>query len=222
MNDVNIRLQLGIVSDPPVGPVDANTALAPQAWRGAGLGVDLGIFNPKGAAVDLSDLDYLEVDIYPASIFSQLVGTNYRYNPYSTQPYPNLPPAPLQFVTILADDIESDIKLDEWLAGNAQQARAEFSFVQMQALSLGGKQSAPFWLVVSGQKSNGRRVIYGGTKFTVFESGVSDIYLPNAAAPVLVPAQTIFYVAPNAQIPFSETIVVEGQVVVDGGMLVQF
>lgn len=221
MNSVNLRLQLGIVSDPPVGPIDLNTQQPPKVWRGAGIAIDLGIFDGKGAAVDLSDLAFLEVDIYPAAIFNQLPGSNFTYNPYSVSPYPNLPPAPLQFVTIPTDDITPTIPLDEWEAGNAQQATADFSFIQTQQLELNGKQSQDFWLIVSGMRADGKRIIYGGTKLTVYESGAQSIYLPNNLAPILVPAGTILYIAPNQQMVFSETITVEGTIVIDGGMLIQ-
>lgn len=217
---INIRLQMTRVSNPPVSPLDIETGLAPQAWRGAGLGVDLALFAPNGSAVDLSDLDFLEVDIYPAAVLNIQPGTNFSYNPYSGLPFPNTPPAPQLFFTVDSEDITSDIGMDEWQAGNAQQASVYFSFIQMQSLDLGGQQSKDFWLVVSGKMSSGRRIIYGGTRLTVWESGAQDIYLPNNLPPLLVPDQTIYYIPPNQQVVFSQTIEVDG-LIVDEGFLVQ-
>ncbi len=79
-----------------------------------------------------------------------------------------------------------------------------------------------FWMVIHGLKSDGTRVVYGGAVLPVYASGQRGVYLPNASAPITVPEETIFYVAPNTQIPFSLAIDVEGTVVADGGTLVQF
>lgn len=220
-NQVNIRLQLGNKSNPPVGPIDAQTGTSPAIWRGSTVFIDVGIFDAKGAAVDLSDYDFLEVDIFPAAIANLRPGTNYNYNPYAVSPYPNLPPAPLEFVTIPQVDITDIIPLDEWEAGNTEQATAIFSAVQTLNLELNGKQSADFWLVVQAIKADKSKVTFGGTRLTVYESGAQGIYLPNNLAPLDVPEETILYIAPNQQMIFSQTITIEGTVVIDGGILIQ-
>lgn len=217
---INVRLQLGVVSNPPVPPIDINTGLAPQAWRGASLAVDIGIFDQQGGSVDLSNLDYIEADIFPASILNTTPGTNYSYAAFSNLPFPNLPPAPQLFSTVEADDIEPTISFSEWQAGNVQQARALFTWEQMQSLDLGGKPSAEFLLVVHGLTDAGERIIYGAAQFLVYESGAQGVYLPNNLAPLVVPAGTILYIPPNQQMPYSVPIDIEGVVNVDG-ILVQ-
>ncbi len=211
-----IRLELTAATNPPVPPIDVVTGNPPRAWRGSTLAIALGIFDANGAAVDLSDVEFLEVDIFPASYFASPP----NYNPYTPQPFPPLPPAPLVFVTIPASEITDTVSRDEWLAGAAQQAIATFSWVQMAQLDLDGKQAEDFYLVVHGMTPSGR-VIYGAAALPVFESGVQGTYLPNNLAPLVVPAETILYVGPNQQMPFSETIEVAGTVVIDG-LLVQY
>lgn len=220
-NDVTIRLQLGLASNPPAFPVDLNTGQAPACWRGGTLIVDVAVFDAAGAPVDLSDLVFLEFDIFPVPGNNQTPGSGFNYNPYSVSPYPNLPPAPLLFQSVAQDDIDSDVSLDEFRAGNARQAQAVFDWVQTMQLELDGRASRLFWLVIHGQTSANRRPVYGGAPLLVYASGATGIYMPNNLAPILVPEETILYVGPNQQMPFSLPITVDGQVVVDGGTLVQ-
>lgn len=216
-----IRLQLEIASDPPVPPIDLNTGQPPQLWRGATVGFNLGIFDRRtGACVDLSNVDFLEVAIFPKAILNQLSDTNFNYNPYSASIYPNLPPAPLVFTTIPAADITPIIERQDWVDGITQQANAVFGFVQTSQLELNGAPKADFWLSVAA-KVGGARIVYGGSWLTVYESGIQGIYLPNNLAPIDVPEDTTLYIGPNQQMPFAETINVEGTVVVDGGELAQ-
>ena len=50
---VPLRLEASIVSNPPV---DSNTGLAPKAYRGQTVAVQVGIFDPSNVAVDLTNL----------------------------------------------------------------------------------------------------------------------------------------------------------------------
>jgi hypothetical protein len=213
-----IRLQLGIVSNPPVYPIDANTGQAPQIWRSTDVEFQIGIFDQFGAAVDLSNLNFLEVDIFPLPIFNVLPNTDFRYNFYSVPPYPNLPNAPLQFVTLSADEITPKVSLRDWKAGLGQQASAVFTWNQTQALELNGAQFADFWLVVNGL-AGVRKITYGGARMRVYESGSEQIFLPNNLAPLTVPLKTVLYVPPNQQMTYAQTINVDGTVRVDGTMI---
>lgn len=216
-----IRLELTLASDPPVFPVDVLTGLAPQAWRGSALAIALGIFDKTGEAVDLSDVDFIEVDIFPAVVRYQPPGAVWNYGAYSSSPNPNLPPAPLEFVTVPASGITATITREAWLAGDAAQAVAAFSWVQMQEFDLGGRPAREFWLAVSGLTSAGTRIVYGGSPFVIYEAGSQGIYLPNNLAPIVVPAQTTLYIGPNQQMPFSLPITVLGTIAIDDGSLVQ-
>lgn len=212
-----IRLQLSIATNPPVAPVDIVTAEPPKAWRGGALDVQLAIFDNRNAAVDLSNIAWLEVDIFPSSYFANPP----VYDPYTPQPFPPLPPAPLIFVTIPGDDLAATISFEDWIAGVNEQAVASFSANQMAQLDLADRESADFYLVVHALTRDSRRIVYGATRFPVFESGAQGVYLPNNLAPLEVPAETILYIGPNQQMPFSETIDVEGTIVIDGGMMLQ-
>lgn len=210
-----IRLQLSVVSNPPAYPVDVNTGLAPQIWRSSDVDFQVGIFDQFGASVDLSNLDFLEFDIFPMPVLNLLPDTNFKYNAYSVPPYPNLPAAPLQFVTIPADDITAKVSLRDWKNGISQQASASFTWNQTQALELGGSVYRDFWLNVHGLAGN-QKIPYGGCRLRVYESGSQAIYLPNTLAPLDVPLDTILYIPPNQQLTYHETISVEGTITPDG------
>lgn len=218
---VPIRLQLGLASNPPVFPFDVLTGLAPQFFRGADVTFQMAIFGPGGAAVDLSNLAFLEVAIFPLAIFNQRPGTNFTYNPYSTQPYPTLPPAPLLFKTVAAVDITDLVTVQAWENDTDQQVAVTFDWVDTLSLDLGGRAMAPFWLVVTGMTDQGRRLPYGGTRLDVYESGVQGIYLPNTVAPLTVPNGTILLIPTNQQLTFGTMIAVDcgGQVQVDGQLI---
>ena len=216
-----IRLQLGLVSNPPVFPFDINTGLAPQIFRGQDVNFQLGIFGPSGAAVDLSNVAFLEVDIFPLPILNQKPGTNFSFSPFSHQPFPTNPPAPLLSKTVAADDIIDTITVQQWQDGTDQQAEVIFNWIDTQSLDLGGRDMRQFWMVVHALTVDGRRITYGGTRLDVYESGAQGVYLPNAVAPLTVPDGTILLIPPNQQLTFGTTIDVDcgGQVQVDGQLI---
>lgn len=215
---IPIRLQLSAVSNPPSLPVDVNTGLPPQIWRSADVAFQIGIFDAAGVAVNLGNVDFLEVDIFPMSILNIKDPTNFNYNQWSVSPYPNLSPAPLLFSTVEKADITATVSKQVWQNGTGQQAIAAFTWNQTAQLELNGASFADFWLVVSGLIGT-NKFPYGGTRLRVYESGSSGIYIPNAAAPLVVPEDTIFYIGPNTQIPFTLPITVDGTIVADGQLV---
>lgn len=216
MNAIPIRLQLTTRSNPPVTPLDINTDLTPQLWRGEDIDVDIGIFN--GNSVDLSNIDFLQVSIFPYPIAPKNVDTTYGYAPYTILPYPSTPPAPLLFRTISAASITPLINWADWLAGTAQQAKAQFTAIETASLSTGGAEFADFWMTVTALAGI-RKLVYGGTPLRVFESGAQGIYLPNQIAPLFVPIYTTLLVQANQQLLYSQTITVEGQIEIDGQLI---
>lgn len=217
-----IRLEVSLASNPPTPPIDQNTGRMPILWVGSTVAFEIGIFGRVEAAVDLSNLDFLTVAIFPSAIFNQIDPSNFRYNPYSPSPFPTLPPAPQVFVTVPASEITGMIERAEWDAGNAQQARIVFSWSQTAQLTTNGQKTAPYWLALMGFTDEGKRIVYGACPLIVYDAGLQGVYLPNTYAPLVVPEDTILYIAPNQQLPFSQPIDVEGTIVVDGGTLVQY
>lgn len=216
---IAIQLELTVRSNPPVAPVDLNTDAAPQAWRGEDLDILIGIFDVMGVAVDLSNLQFLEVDIFPAQLPSQALPTNLGYGPFSTLPYPTTPPAPLLSVTIPAGSITPTIVKEDWLEGLTQQAVASFGWRDTLSLNLGGCMSKKFWLSIHGITSIGRKLTYGGCWITFNETGEQGIYLPNLIAPIDVPDPAILYIEPNQQLMFSVPISVEGTIEIEGTLV---
>lgn len=219
---IQIRLAVSTRSSPPVPPIDDLTGETPQIWRGEDVDFAIGIFDAAGFPVVLSNLFGLEIDIYPWPIPATKPDTNQGYAPYSFQPFPTVPPAPLLTKTILAASLTAVITDRDWQNGTDQNAIASFSFTELSALNLGGKQSARFGFVVKGLTASGRKIFYGGGPLTVFEGGDGTIYLPNTIAPLDVPDKTVLYLQPNQQLPFSLPISVEGVIISDGGTLVQY
>lgn len=215
-----IRLELDVALNPPASPIDVNTGKTPQLYRGKDVAIQLGIFQ-NGVAVNLSNLAFLEVSIYPAAVRDTAPDTNFAYGPFSNQPYPTTPPAPLFFASIPSTDISAVVSPDAWSAGLAQQATATFTAIQTSSFDLGGAQSAPFIIVVRGLTSSGAQIVYGVADLTVYETGSQGVYLPNTVAPIDVPDGSILYIAPNQQLSYSMPIRIEGTVVIDGGTLVQ-
>jgi hypothetical protein len=216
---IQVLLELTVRSNPPISPVDINTGLPPAIWCGEDVDFNIGIFDPLGDSVDLSNLQYLELDIFPMQLPAQGIPTDLGYAPYTQLPYPSTPPAPLLSVTVPAGSITPTINRGDWLNGVAQQAVMSLGWVNTASLSLGGLTSATFWLSVHGITSIGRKIQYGGCLIQVYESGQSGIYLPNTVAPIDVPLSTILYVIPNQQLTFSATISVEGTIQIEGELI---
>lgn len=215
INSISIRLAGDARSLPGVPPVDQNTGRAPQFFRGTDLTVDFAAFDTQGFCIDFSNVTYVEFDLYPYPLNQSLVGTTYGYSPYSYLPFPSVPPAPLLFNTVVAADITPTVTRAQWQAGKAQ-AKGRFGWIYTASLNLNGEQYARFVLVVRAMTEDNEQLVYFATPITVYESNAQSIYLPNTVAPSVVPDETIFYVAPNSQISFAETIAVDcgGQVVV--------
>lgn len=216
---IPVQLQLTTRSTPPVAPVDLNTLQVPRIWRGENVDFNVAIFDPAGNAVDLSNLEFLELDIFPILIPPRDVPTNQVYAPYSILPFPSTPPAPLLSVTVPAEDITALVDRADWDAGIAQQAVFSFNWSETGSLNLGGKRNKKFWISVHGLTTDGRKLTYGAGYLDVFENGEQNIYLPNTIAPLDVPEFTILYIEPNQQLVFGETISVEGMIDIEGQMV---
>jgi hypothetical protein len=215
----SVFLEFTTRSNPPISPIDINTDLPPQIFRGEDVDFSIGIFDPFGNSVDLSNLQFLELDIFPMQLPADASPGNLLYAPFSTLPFPSTPPAPLLSVTLPAGDITPVIDRADWLEGNEAQAVMSFSWIDTSSLNLGGQTEADFWIVLQGLTSIGRKIVYGACRLRVYESGESAIYLPNLVAPLDVPYPTILYVEPNQQLTFSSTISVEGTIEIEGQLV---
>lgn len=141
---VPIRLQLAIISTPPVAPIDGNTGATPVMWRGQSLAIDIGIFAPSGAAVDLANLQYLQLLIQDGQ--DALV--------------------PVANKIVLAAQIIPTITVADWNAGTAQQA--EFRLDNSETdFSLGGASQKTYWLVILGKTNAGAVIVYGAGPLVV-------------------------------------------------------
>ncbi len=178
-----IRLEASLVSSPPVAPIDQNTGLAPAFWRGQPLALNVGIFDADGNAVDLSNLQYLQLTLQPLP--GSLV--------------------PSLSAQVLAGSIIPTITRADWNAGTAQQAVFILSGAQLD-LSLNGMDTMPYWLTLSGLTTGNGTIVYAAGYVNVFDPGsllpppVSGVVSANAQGN----AGGDFIVTPTAQIHHEE------------------
>lgn len=142
---IPLRLQLSIVSNPPVQPIDANTGENPRIWRSNTIGIAIGLFDASNLGLTLSNLDYLEVSLWRSQTAS----------------------APLATRTIVAADITSPITIGGWQAGTEENAIASFTSAETDQ-GLDGGTSAEFWLTVTGYLESGAPLIYGAGTIEIF------------------------------------------------------
>ena len=145
---VPIRLQLSLVSAPPVSPIDINTGQAPAFWQGENIAIQVGIFDASEVSVDLSNLSFLQCVLSSA---------------------PDAQSA-LASVTVLAADLIPTVNWAEWQGNLNQQATFVFNGSQTD-VGLGGGRSNSFWLAVQGLTTAGARITYGAGWITIFNPG---------------------------------------------------
>jgi hypothetical protein len=176
-----IRAQLSILSNPPVNPIDANTGLAPQFWRAAGIQIDVGVFDGNDNGINLGNLQWLQLAIYPSQ--TALV-------PWVTQ-------------TIAGSDINSPILFSDWQNDLNQNASFILSPAQTD-LGLLAEESRQFWMTISGITQAGVSIVYGAGPITIYNPGYTlpppaSLGIINQDSQVISsPGTTTVY--PNAQI----------------------
>lgn len=142
-----IRAQLSILSNPPVSPIDIETGIAPQFWRGSGIRIDVGIFDGSDVGIDLSNLVTMVLRIQPDQ----------------------LSPSPWIEKVVNAGGITGSIPYGLWLDGERQNA----SFLLDPAdtdVGLAGEGSQPFWMSITGYSADGV-LVYGAGWITVYNPG---------------------------------------------------
>lgn len=147
-NQIPIRIQLSLTSNPPVSPIDANTGQQPQFWRAQDMDMQIGIFDSMGNPVDLSNLTYLQVILQPA--------------------YNSITPSVVK--TVAAMNLNTLITRGNWDAGIAQNADVLFTAADLD-LSLSADPSQLYWLVIQGLTSTGQLLSYGAGNVLVYNPG---------------------------------------------------
>jgi len=177
-----IRLQADLISAPPVVPIDANTGLSIKFWRAQSVSIQVGIFDSSGEAVDLSNLEYLQLVLQEAQ--TSLV--------------------PALTVNVLAGAIIPTITVANWQAGIAAQATFNLTPAQTD-FSLGGSTEATYWLRLLGRTSGGGNIVYAAGPVTIYNPG-----LPPQPPIAFVSAEEIangggnFEVTPESQVHIAE------------------
>lgn len=147
-NQMPIRLQAVLVSNPPVIPIDGNTGLPVQLWARTGVAVNVGIFDALQVGVDLSNLAFLTLTISESA--TSLV--------------------PLVTKTVLAGAIIPYVEWAAWLAQTNQNAVFVLSNAEMD-VSLDGGDEATYWLSVMGQTTGGANIVYAAGATRIYNPG---------------------------------------------------
>jgi len=155
LSQIPIRLLLSPVSNPPNSPVDANTGLAAQWWRGGAVALQVGIFDLFGASVDLTNATAVQLVMQDTPVS------------------PNV----LLNKSVLAVNIIPTITSAGWNAGTQQQLTFDLLNGETD-FDLGGEASAQFWLSIRVYTSPSSYLIYGAGYVTIFNSGAA-LPLPN-------------------------------------------
>lgn len=145
---IPIRLQLSLVSAPPVPLVDTNTGLSPKFWRAQDIAVQLAIFDADQESVDLTNVGGLQLLIFesPTSL------------------------APLVSQTLGNSDLIPTVSWSAWIAGTNQQATFDLTSAETD-LNLAGADQRPYWLVIRAVTFTGSVLNYGAGYVTVFNPG---------------------------------------------------
>lgn len=153
---IPLRIELGVVSNPSLGPIDSNTGAVPSFWRAQSVRLDFAIFDSNNQSVDLSNLDYFQVIIQRAQA------------------------DPTVYVNkaIAGDDLIPTVTRAEWLAGVNQQASIVLSAADTD-LPLDGETSTDFWMVVRGVTTDGDVLIYGAGPVTAHNPGANPPIVTN-------------------------------------------
>lgn len=147
---IPVRLQLSILSNPPVAPIDRNTGQTPKLWRAQTAALQLGIFDAQNVSVDLSNLAYLQVILQRAQNSI----------------------APIWVKQVNAEDLTDTIAISDWIAGTAQQADILLSAADTDQ-GLLGQPEAGFWLIVAGFTNTSAPLIYGAGALTIYDAGTT-------------------------------------------------
>jgi hypothetical protein len=145
---IPVRLQLSIVSNPPVAPIDRNTGATPRVWRRQTAAVQLGIFDSNNVSVDLTNIAYLRLILQKDQ------------NSF----------VPIWVKQVDAVDITKTIPIANWIDGTAQQASVALTSADTDQ-GLDGLDSELFWLIVEGYTIGGAPLIYGAGAITIYDPG---------------------------------------------------
>jgi hypothetical protein len=145
-----ILLQVSLLSDPPVTPININTNGAPKFWRASSVGIAIGIFDASGNPVDLSNLapdGELQLFLFKSS--NALV--------------------PLVSKTIAGADLYPLITREGWEDGTQKNCTFVLSPGDTDQ-GLNGAASADFWLVLNGITEDGSTILYAAGTCTIYNA----------------------------------------------------
>jgi len=171
---VPIRLQLKLLSNPPVPPLDLLTGMAPRIWRGQAASFQLGCFDGFDAPVDLSNVAYIMIA--------------FQADPEATVPL-------IARAVSRADPSWSDlVSALGWVAGTEQNGIIAFSAVDMNVFPFSSNGLAEYWMTVQAITTAGNALVYGAGAFNVYNAPLS-LNPGTVLMPGLLPLNTVTVLA---------------------------
>lgn len=166
-NASTVRLEVTTRSTAGAPIFDIDTGEWPSIFKSSAVNFDVGIFGPTGAAIDLSTLSKLTLQISP--YVPPTVYLGYPFGPYVV---------PIVNVDVFAASIEPTITRQQWEAGLTQNATFSVNEYDTATVDLMGEPSARFQILLIGTvASTGLRVVYASGPIIL-----NDSYQMNAPA----------------------------------------
>lgn len=147
---VPLRIQLKLISNPPVTPIDINTGEGPRLWRRQSARIDVAIFDSVNVAIDLQNLAYFTITLQREQES----------------------PVAIWVKQINQADIEDTVTIADWLNGIAQQVSQVLTPADTDQ-GLDGETEADYWIIFQGFTEDNAPLIYGAGPITLFDPGQS-------------------------------------------------
>lgn len=171
---VPIRLQLKLLSNPPVPPLDALTGMVPKIWRGQAASFQLGCFDGFDAPVDLSNVAYFLIA--------------FQSDPTATVPL-------LTRAVTRSDPSWSNLITGiGWIAGTQQNGIINFSASDTLLFPFADTGTAEYWMTVQAVTTIGNALVYGAGSFNVYNAPLS-LNPGTVLTPSILPLNTVSVLA---------------------------
>lgn len=146
---IPLRLELSLASNPPATPLDLNTGSTPKLWRSQSAAIAVALFDPYDAPVDLSNLVRLDLILQRSE--SDLV------------------PLVVKTVQNTDDSWRNLITALGWVTGVEQNALFSLDSADTDQ-SLLGESSAEFWVIIRGTTSTGTELTYSAGPLVIYNA----------------------------------------------------
>ena len=178
--------------------IDENTDQAPRFFTSNDVALQLAIFDGNGFPVDLTNVAYLEADIFCSPT----------------------DPSPVAIATIPAASITPIVTSANWSAGIQANATISFGAAQIAALPFTSyMHSERFWLVIHGFVPasgglSGQDNTYGAGWIWITQDGIKTFNLPLYPIPTIIPKGCTYTIPAGVTITMNVSPIVYGSLII--------